>query len=309
MSKKSKLYMAFAKGNVSSEGAAKRYKGVASVKVLGVNMSKDELSAAYGRDVQNDPQYVSEVEINGVKYPRVRIQFIVKTDASKCNGIEMVTPVTFNITRIPRRKADGSKTQVIDIYGRTAWATDSEIENHTVPQYTNGPANISADYRIAYHGEDMLTEFLKKLLVIPNVTKFVNNKPAGLIDNPADAEARLNNIEDFFKGDFSELREILSYQPENKVKLLFGVRTDDQNRLWQDVFINFPMTNGTKDFSKLTKELKESKDNGAYGNTDFLVDDKISDTLVEYTETPTNFNEGSGAQGAAPANPWFNNKQ
>lgn len=304
MTKKNKLYMAFAKGNISSDGSTiKRYIGIASVKVLGVNMTKAELSEAYGRDVQNDPQYLNEAEINGVKYPRVRIQFLAKTDAEKC-GIDMVTPVTFNITRM-QRKSSAGKIQVIDNYGRTAWATEQEIANHTIPKYANGPANISADFRPAYHGEEQITEFLKKLLNIPNVTKFVEGKPAGLIDNPADAECRLEQIESYFKGDFSELKEILSYQPENKLKLLFGVRTDDQNRLWQDVFINFPMSNGTRDYTKLAKNLEDSKGAGAYANTVFEICD-----LKEYVETPTTFAGADGtAQPAAPANPWFNQQQ
>ncbi|MDQ9822852.1 hypothetical protein RFZ44_05690, partial [Acinetobacter sp. 163] len=73
-------------------------------------------------------------------------------------------------------------------------------------------------------GEEELTKFIKAYLNIPNVMKYVNNTWV-MVDNPEDCEARLEHIEDYFKGNFKELREVIALQPNNRVKVLFGVKT------------------------------------------------------------------------------------
>ena len=79
-------FMAFAKGAESKEGnAVKRYVGVAPVFVLGVNPNKEQLEKLYNTQLENDPEYLSEVEVGEDKHKvqNVRIDFIVKTDAEK----------------------------------------------------------------------------------------------------------------------------------------------------------------------------------------------------------------------------------
>ena len=95
-------FMAFSKGNVSSEGnSAKRYVGVGSVFVLAVNPNKAELEKLYNTQLENDPEYLGEVEVGEDKYKvqNVRLDFIVKTDAEKCGGIEFTTKVAFFIRK------------------------------------------------------------------------------------------------------------------------------------------------------------------------------------------------------------------
>ena len=59
MSRTNKLFMAVAKGKVSSEGGdIKRYIGVAPVFVLAVNPTKSKLEEIYGTTIENDPVYV-----------------------------------------------------------------------------------------------------------------------------------------------------------------------------------------------------------------------------------------------------------
>lgn len=56
-------FMAFSKGNVSGESnSVKRYIGVGSVFVLAVNPDKAELEKLYNTQLENDPEYLSEVE-------------------------------------------------------------------------------------------------------------------------------------------------------------------------------------------------------------------------------------------------------
>lgn len=298
------IFMAFAAGKESTEGSSvKRYIGVAPVFVLGVNPNKEELEKLYNTQLENAPEYLSEVEVgeDNHKVPNVRIDFIVKTDAEKCGGIEFTTKVSFFIRKEFKVNRDGSKVQVIDKYGRTAWVTQEQYKNKEIPVYSNGPANIDKDYRACFHGEEDLTNFIKAYLNIPNVMKYVNEKWI-MVDNPADCEARLENIEDYFKGNFSELREVITLQPNNKVKVLFGVRTTDDNKQYQTVYNQMFLKNSITDYSRLDKDLQERKNAGAYTTTEFQAVD-IKEYVVESSDLSS---EKPFAASETSDSPWFN---
>lgn len=289
-------FMAFSKGNVSSEGnSVKRYVGVGSVFVLAVNPNKAELEKLYNTQIENDPEYLGEVEVGEDKHKvqNARLDFIVKTDAEKCGGIEFTTKVAFFIRKEYRYNRDQTKVQVIDKYGRTAWVTVEQAKNHEIPVYKNGPANIDKDYRPAYVGEEDLTNFIKAYLNIPNVMKYVNNTWV-MVDKPEDCEARLENIAEYFKGNFKELRDVIALQPNNKVKVLFGVRTTDDNKQYQAVYNQMFLKNNITDYSKLDADLQERKAAGAYPTTEFTVGD-----LKEYDVESTDLSN-SGAAGDMP---------
>ena len=269
--KKNISFMAFSTGKESSEGGAiKRYIGVAPVKVLATNPTKSELEALYNTTLEKDVEYIGTQDVEGKKVPYARIDFIVRTDAEKCDGIEMTTKVSYFIRKEYRFNGEKTKVQVIDKYGRTAWVTKEQANAHEIPEYKNGPANLDKDYRPCYVGEEDLTNFIKTYLNIPNVQKYVNGKWE-LVDNPAECEARLDGIDKFFAGDFKELKEIMSYQPNNKVKVLFGVRTTDDGKQYQAAYTQMVLRNGVTDFSKLDKDLQERKAAGAYSTTEFAV--------------------------------------
>ena len=300
-------FMAFSKGTVSTEGnVVKRYIGVAPVYVLGVNPSKEELEKFYNTQLEKTPEYISEIEVGEDKHKvlNVRIDFIVKTDAARCNDIDFTTKVSFFLRNEYRVNKDASKVQVIDKYGRTAWVTKEQFKNKEIPVYSNGPANIDKDYRACYHGEEDLTNFIKAYLNIPNVMKYVNNTWV-TVDNPEDCEARLEHISDYFKGNFKELKEVLTLQPSNKVKVLFGVKSTEDNKQYQAVFTQMFLRNSVTDYRKLNKEVQERKDNGAYPTTEFSVED-----LKEYKVEATDFNSaksdpfGSNSDSAPSSSPW-----
>lgn len=271
--------MAFGQGQVSTEGGSfKRFIGVASVYVLAVNPTKAELEKLYGRTLDKEPEYVGETEVgpegNKVKVPQVRIDFIVKADSEKYldsqnQPLEFISKVSIFLANAPRIGANSGKYQVIDKYGRTAWATIEDINAKRIPQYTNGPANIDAGYRAAFIGEEELTGFLKAFLNIPSVEKWENKKVVGLIDHPEDAEAQLEHIDDYFKGDFSELKRNIGYQPNNKIKVLFGIKSTDDNKQIQTAYTRMFLKNNITDYSKLDKSVKETQDSGALTNCIF----------------------------------------
>jgi len=263
--------MAFSAGKESTEGGAvKRYVGVAPCTIVAVNPTKEELEKIYGTTLDKAPEYVGTQEVDGKKVPYARIDFIVKSVAEKCGGIDMTTKVSYFIRKEYRFNREHTKVQVIDKYGRTAWVTKEQAEKHEIPQYANGPANLDADYRPCYNGEEDFTNFIKIYLSIPNVQRYVDGKWV-MVDNPADCEARLGEVEKLFDNNFKEIKEIISYQPNNKVKILFGVRTTDDGKQYQTAYTQKVLSYGTSDYSRLDADVKERKNAGAYPTTEFVV--------------------------------------
>ena len=123
--------------------------------------------------------------------------------------------------------------------------------------------------------------------------KYVNNTWV-MVDNPEDCEARLDSIAEYFKGNFKELRDAIALQPDNKVKVLFGVRTTDDNKQYQAVYNQMFLKNNITDYSKLDENLQERKAAGAYPTTEFIVSD-----LKEYNVESTDLSN-SGASGDMP---------
>lgn len=300
------LFMAFAAGQASTEGTeVKRYWGVAPVYVLAVNPNKEELEKLYNTSIENNPEYISELEVGEDKHKvaNVRLDFIIKTDTERCDGIDFTSKVTLFLRNEYRFNKDKSKVQVIDKYGRTAWVDIETAKNHEIPMYKNGPANLDKDYRPAYYGEEDLTNFLKAYLNIPNVMKYVNNQWV-MSENPEDSEARLEKITDYFKGDFTELKQAIALQPNNKVKVLFGVKSTNDNKQFQACYTQMFLRNNVTDYSRLDKDLQERKNNGAYPNTDFIVD-----SIREYKVEATDFSNNSSNDSPFPpesnvSSPW-----
>ena len=314
MENKNFSFMAFGKAQVSKEATEiKRYTGVGSVFVVGVNPSKAELEKLYDRELDKDPEYLTEKD--GVT--SARIDFIIKTDpTAKCNnGIELLTKFSMFIRNEYRFNKDKTKVQVIDKYGRTAWVTKEQAKAHEIPVYKNGPANIDKDYRPAYVGEEDITNFLKLFLGISNVEKWVKNEATGrrevvgLVDNPQDCECTLENIEDYFKGKFNEIKGAINLMPNNKIKVLFGVRTTDEGKQYQDVYTRKFLSNTVSVYDKLAEDVQNNKDNGDNNNK------KIDDTEIkENTVQATNFNNTNNNNGDMPfdeetsaSTDWFNN--
>lgn len=304
-----KTFMAFAAGKESTEGVAvKRYIGVAPVYVLAVNPNKAELEKLYDTELENAPEYIGEAEVgqegNKHKVPQVRLDFIVQADSEKCNGIDMKTKVPFFIKKEVRYNKDETKIQVINKYGETTWLPIENAKNGTVPE------NLSwfeaADFRPAFIGEEELTAFIKAYLNIPNKSYRKKDGTVVELKDKSEAEARLDKITDYFKGDFSELRNVLALQPKNKVKCMFGVRTTDENKQYQAVYTQKFLKNNVTDYSKLDEELQERKANGAYPDTEFSICD-LKEYSVEATEFATTTEDDGDFPSASneSSSPWF----
>lgn len=314
--------MAFGQGKVSSENAGggfKRYVGVASVKVVAVNPTMEEWNKITGGNMQKEPEYTS-TNADGVK--QARITLLLQTDPKKTIGdIDAIIPVTFWFRRLPIQGTQSGKYQIIDKYGRTAWATKEEVDAKKIPQYANGPANIDADYRLIIQGEEAFTNFLKAHLNIPALS--YTNKQGVVVNhpNPSECEARLDDIKKIFDGDFSEIKAILAYQPDNYSKMLFGVKTTEDGKEYQDVFMECFLTNGNPNHARFAKALADFVKGGrhTYDNTyfgDFNPNGElITQNLHERVITPSTFTEGTQeapagtAQQLAGDDTTFNNEK
>lgn len=291
MNKKA-IFMAFASGKESTESTpVKRYIGIAPVYVKAVNPKKDELEKLYGTTLEKEPDYQGSVEIDGKEVPTVRLDFIVATDAEKC-GIDLVSKVTIFLRQAYLYNREKTKVKVIDKYGRTAWVTSEELKTKAIPMYSNGPARLDADYRPLYQGEEDLTGFLQAYLNIPSVDKYVNGTWV-LSDTPAESESRLDNIVKYFNGDYSELRDIIKFQPNNKVKVMFGVRNTSDGKMYQTTFTQKFLRNNASNVNAIQKVLDERKAAGALADIEFSTCD-----LKEYTVEATSFSSPSEATSA-----------
>lgn len=276
--------MAIKIGKQSEEGVFKLYKGVAAVNVLAVNPNKAELERITGRTYDEEPVYRGKDDDGN---DTMRITFYTKTnpDAKVNSGIELVLPISFTLVKTRRVGQQSGKIQVIDKYGRTAWATPADLESKSIPQYAKGPANISADYRPAVIGEEYLINFLIKWLNIPGPANYKEGQWI-MKDNPEDSEVSIN-LAKVFAGDVSELVEVVNMAREYLIKVAVGIRTTEDGKQYHAVFTRDFAKNAVTDYSKLDAAIKEFQNNGGAPNTVFDVN-PLHENVVESTQFTPN---------------------
>jgi hypothetical protein len=280
------LFLSVGKTGESKEAAEfKRYIGYGSTHVVAVNPKKAELDNLMGYDSQSDPEYIGSDD-NG-KWARVT--FIVKTDPETNNGIEITSRLSFTLYNTPAYSKDNTKVQVIDDYGNSTWATVEDVKAGNKLMSSNGKElKIANKYRMACRGEADLVAFLKTYLCVDDAFNYVNGTWT-LKDNADDYKFALEHISDYFKGDFSEVKEAIALQPNNKIKLLYGVHTTDEGKQYQTIATKDRLilrnSAGSKAFEKAEKELVNIKQGGGYATTEFKVQE-----LAEYDVQATDLN-------------------
>lgn len=282
------------KANASSNGGGefKQYIGVGSFRVLGVNPTKEELSKFFGREMQNDPVYLSDKQDdkdNNKPYKQLRVNFMIQADtpdtieqankaARKANAAlkePVKTTISFFIDSRYYYNNDKTKVQVIDKYGRTAWVTIDQCKNHQIPVYKNGPARLDADYRPAFVGEEELTKFILNYLNVTPIDTWNRNTGEWITNpNPEDCEGRLEHIKEYFKGNISELKEYCNLIPTNRVKILLGLKTDDNGRQRSNAYTRITLRNGSVSYTIFKDDIDNRKNSGGLKN-EVYSDDNI----------------------------------
>lgn len=274
--------MAIKIGQASVESAGfKMYQGVGAFNIVAVNPTKEVLGKLQNREITEDIEYKGKDDEG---HDTMRITFWLKSNPEVNNGIELLTNVTFNLTKVQRVGTGSGKIQIIDKYGRTAWATVEDLKNKRVPIYANGPANISADYRPACVGEENLVKFLQTWLNIPNCMDYINNTWV-MKKDPSDSEVSIN-LESLFKGDVSEFDELVNLASSYMIKVAVGIRTTEEGKQYHQVFARHFVKNSMTDYSKLEKEIETFKANGGASNVEY-----DCTPLHEFVVSPTVFKE------------------
>lgn len=293
----SKSFLAIGKTQESKEASEgfKRYVGVASTFVKGVQPTKKEIDEFFGFESQAEPEYVKDGD-NGKE---VHITFLLQTDPDTCNGIELKTRAMFTLRATPAYNRDQTKVQVIDGYGNYTWVNTEDAKAGKAIVSANGnPQKIDTKYRMACVGECDLVAFLKKYLCVQDAFNYVNGTWVKKEDAD-DYKFALENIKDYFKGDFKELKEAIALQPNNKVKMLYGVRTNDEGKQYQVVCTRgelvLPNNANVNALNRMEKDLVNAKQAGAYANTDYQVCE-----LKEWTVEPTNLDKPASDTGDMP---------
>lgn len=298
------------KANASSQGAGefKRFVGVGSFRVLGVNPSKEELENFYGNSRETEPVYLSDAvdDRDGNKpYKRLRVTFMIQADDPSNVSAEnketartnaalkepLKTTVSFFLDSRYFYNKDKTKVQVIDKYGRTAWVTIEQCKNHQIPVYSNGPAKIDKDYRPAFRGEEELTEFIDNYLNITPIETFNRNAGQWITNShPEDCEGWLEDIKTYFTGNVSQLKEYCGYMPSNCIKLLLGVRTDDQGKLFNTVFTRLTLRNGSNSYTRFKDAIDslQNAQNTVWSNDPIGVIKNIEEYKDSVQETNLN---------------------
>lgn len=303
ITKNSYSFLAIGKTQESTESQeSKKYIGLASSFVVAVNPTKKELESIYGREMANDPEYVVDTD-NGKE---ARITLVLKTDPKVNNGIELLTRAMFTLRNAPAYNSDQSKVQVIDKFGNVAWAATEDAKAGKKLFSANGKElKIDSSYRMACVGEADLIGFLKAYLCIEDAFNYINGSWV-LKDNTDNFIFGLENIKDYFSGDFSEIKEAIVLQPNNKVKLLYGVRNKD-GVLYQSVITRngmvLPNYAGSKAIAHLEKDLMKAKNAGSFSTTELRVQE-LSEFSVEPTNLDTDNDPLGGNSSSQGGMPW-----
>ena len=296
-------FLAIGKTQESSETPEfSKYIGYSNSYVLAVNPNKAELEKIYGREMEKEPEYVGEDE----RGKFVHIHFIVKTDpwdggSEKKNvpghGVEIINRMMVTIRPTQAVTKDGTQVTVIDSCGNYGKMLKEDADAHKKPVSVNGKElRILDDYKIAFEGQDILTYILKTYLGMDWGFDYKNGtwiKKA----NTEEDKFVFENVKALLSGDVKEIKEAIALQPNNKIKLLYGIRTTEEGKQYQqictrDKFILRSNANETA-IIKMDAVLKDAYNRGSFSNVEYKVQ-----KLQEYDVQPTNLEAASETKGS-----------
>jgi len=261
----------------------KLYTGAENFKVVGVNPTKEELEAMYGRDLNYTPEYIGTTKVSDGdgerEVPQIRLDFFLSNEAE--NEQDLVTTKIQFYVADTHHKSQTGKYKVINSFGKDTWLTQEVIKSKNIPDNMSW---YNADgLKVAKRGEVELISFLVNLLNLPfNLDK---------VDDPSECYAKISKEEwvKIFAGDVTLLRNVTG-STNNKVGVLLGVKTKGDGKLVQATFnrhtlrqYSIPSTKATK-FKYILKDLDEAVAAGAFGNVDFGPRDL---SFREHQITPT----------------------
>lgn len=262
-----------------------KYIGVASVKIMAINPDNNKLRAL-GWTIPEDadePKYVTTTTAeDGTVKQHARVRFMVQIQELEDKPI---IALDYWIRPEPWMNKDRNKCQIIDNYGRTAWGTQEEIRNNKIPVYASGPAKISIPYVPSHRGQEEIVKFLMKYLCCTPFESY-DNKTKTWKKNEKPGELTIDNWKTLCSGDARELASYVALQPDNLLKVILGVTTTADNKVYQ-TFIdsdylpnNARITNGI--YESADKIINRVKEDGYHDNCTFS-----AAPVSLFTVTPT----------------------
>ena len=305
MSQKNIMMMAVAAGSATTEGTPRKfYTGVAPVYVLAMNPDKKTLKEFTGYEPAEEPVYTGVMkDKEGKEVNYARFTFLVQPTEDVMPDAP-VFQLTYFIRNAYVFGSNTGKYQVVDEYGRTAWATEDVIKAKAKIMYKDGTmeANVTQNYRPIYDGEEALNYFLTAFLnikkpVVRDANGNYNMRPASEL---GECECRLDHIADLFSNNFSEIKPSIEawIAKRNKIRVLFGTRTDNQGQIRQDVYSGMVLKVGNTSYNKLEEDVNSHGYSGRlYDFTEFH----------EIVNMPTDMSQAPAttAPASAPATPKF----
>ena len=245
---------------ITSNPGISLYTGVSNVNVVGVNPTKKELSEILGKDIERDITYTGTDDLGN---PTLRLDFWLRCNDKITTGEEVDSHVKLAIFISGEVVKDqtGNKTKYINNKLSTSYGTSPEA----LPSWYD-----TSSIRECRKSEDQLLEFLSTL---------------GRLDRrDEDFDANLKDYDAILKGDLSELKEIIEGTKENTIRVLLGVRVDDEDgKSYQRVYPNKFLYGGTGSVDRMS-EAAESQYGGCnleYNNSmelQLFSNDKTAET-------------------------------
>ena len=277
-----------------------KYLGVASINVLAVNPNNAKLRT-FGWNIPDDaaePNYIL-TDKEGKKSLRLRFLAQIQDFDEK----PIITLDFFCRPEIMVNK-ENTKCKIIDQYGRTAWATKSELQSKSIPVYSDGNrANIGLPYKPCHYGEEELVAFLFKYLNITPL-QIIDKVSKQWVPSKNPGKLTIDDWKALCSGDTKELAGYLAMQPDNRVKVILGVNTTADNKTYQSFLNTGYIGNGarvdatTGEYTtarKLIDKYYAGNQNSSYSYSASPVKEwKISASIVEEsTPVPLFDSEGN----------------
>ena len=187
---------------VASGGGAPLYVGIAPVKVIAVNPNLDQLKAI-GINATKDPQYIG-VNVGSDEYNKIVLWVEHSGEPNFKTKLEFLVKAEAKVSQ-------SGKTQWTNNIGQFAYAESKASEAYDWFK--------DEGVRKAFNGEERLVDFIKAYA----------NVASG--DN-----CYLETWKQVASGDVKELRELFDALPDNKIRVLLGVKDEKYQQVYMKHF-------------------------------------------------------------------------
>ena len=213
----------------NSNFESQKYIGVAALQVLAVNPDMKKLNEL-GINVTEEPVYVREYQVDEDpnktrNYMNLRLLCCIDDLPER-----PLISLYFKLYPEGRLNGDNTKAQIMDKYANSAWATKDEIKGKKLPEYAKN--KMDEDFHIAHRGEAEIMKFMHMYLSIKNYVTWDKNLNEWVkAKNPG--HCYIENWKALCNGDITEIEEGFKQRPDNLLRVVLGVRTDDNNKTYQ----------------------------------------------------------------------------